>query len=128
MSSKQRALIVDDSQTDRLIVKAILRKMNFDMIHETENAVHAQGKFANAAAMKQPYSLIILDWNMPGGNGLKLISFIRRHERFLQSKIIVMTATSSGEVVKEAMGAGANDFIVKPVSFQVLQEKILKLG
>jgi CheY-like chemotaxis protein len=123
---KMRILIVDDNPSDRSIVRAIVFKFRPTIVHEAENGMLAEGKLKTALEIDQPYGLVILDWNMPGVNGKKLLKVIRADSQLKSVKVIIITATAAREVVEAAAAGGADDFIVKPIDSTLFEQKIEK--
>src|SRR5690349_8414128 len=107
---KIRTLIIEDNPSDRMILRAFLIKAGFQTLYEAETGPIAAGKIENARAMREPYDLIFLDWNLPGGSGLDLLKNIQAHRSKHQTKVIVVTGSSEPEVVQEAIKTGAHDF------------------
>lgn len=124
---KLRILIVDDNPSDRLVVRSMVFKLKPLLIHEAENGGVAESKLKTGLEISQPYTLLILDWNMPGTNGLKLLQLMRSHSHFKSIKVIVITATAERAVVEAAVKNGADDFIVKPIDEKLLHHKIKAL-
>ncbi len=122
-----RTLVVDDNQTDRLIVRRMLERMGLIDVQIAEDGTIAESKLTTAEQIKRPFQLVMLDWNMPGANGLKILQFIRKSKLTKSAKVVVMTSSSEIEVVQAAVASGANEFIVKPVAANTLSEKLLKI-
>jgi len=68
--------------------------------------------------------LLLVDWNMPNLNGLELVNYLRSREQFKSLPIIMITSEAAKYNVIEAVKAGVNDYIVKPVSERALIQKI----
>lgn len=112
-------LVVDDSGTMR---KIVIRALNHVGIMDTVEA--GDGAEGLAAFQKNSIRLVMTDWNMPNKTGLELARDIRA----LGSKVpIIMITTESekGRVV-EAIQAGVTDYLMKPFTQEVLQEKLQK--
>lgn len=124
---KLRILIVDDNPSDRLVVRSMVFKLKPLLIHEAENGSVAEAKLKTGIEIGQPYTLVILDWNMPQTNGLKLLQQMRAHVQLKSIKVIVITATAERAVVEAAVKNGADDFVVKPVDEKLLHHKIKAL-
>lgn len=119
-----KALIVDDNASDRLVVKAILNQLRLETVHEAEDGTIAENKLLVATDMREPYDVIVLDWNMPRTGGMKLLQIVRANSKLKNVKVIIMTGSSNREVVEEAMKSGVRDFIVKPVQAPLLKQKL----
>ncbi len=115
-------LVVDDSRIMRNIVKNSLtsskrfQEVNF---HEAGDGVEAF-----AILEKHKIQLLLLDWNMPRLNGLDLVKKLRADPRFDRLPIIMITSEAAKYNVIEAVKAGVNDYLIKPVSEKSLMEKI----
>jgi DNA-binding response OmpR family regulator len=108
----QTALIVDDDPKNRKIVNAYLTKDNFN-VFEADNANEAFQLLEKLVP-----DVILMDFQMPGLNGLETIEKIRKTNIF--TCIIMMTAYASQEIVIGAIRSQADDFLSKPLSFKEL--------
>jgi DNA-binding response OmpR family regulator len=68
--------------------------------------------------------LLLLDPNMPGLDGLRLLGRIRAEERLARMPVIVLTAETDVQIRKDALGAGANDYLSKPVELSELLDRV----
>ena len=121
-----RALIVDDSKTMRRIVGKVVKENGFETIVEAENGEEAMTRLRDSGA-DAPLQLALVDWNMPVMDGL---SFVRaaRAEGFAELPIIMITTEGSMEYVTRAIEAGANEYLMKPFTKELLIEKLALLG
>lgn len=114
-------LIVDDSRIMRNIVKNSLLKnksLNFDSI-EADN-----GKDAFDILEKGDIDVLLVDWNMPKLNGLDLVKKLRSMDKYLSLPIIMITSEAAKYNVIEAVKAGVNDYLIKPIGDSDLIKKI----
>jgi len=102
-----KALIVDDSDAMRRILMQSLIQAG---IKEFGQA--ADGLEAVAEVEKNPYDLVLMDWNMPKMSGLEALKKIRDLGKTMPV-IMVTTEAEKGRII-EALKAGANNYIVKP--------------
>jgi DNA-binding response OmpR family regulator len=86
--------------------------------------VARDGQIGVDLARTVPYDVIILDVYLPEKNGLEVCKIVR--EARLKIPILIMTAKDSPEIQKQGVLAGANDYLPKPFSFEVLLSKIEK--
>jgi len=116
-------LIIDDSLVIRNIHKNVLKENKFsdEDLLEADN-----GATALEIAEKEEIGLFLVDWNMPGINGLEFIKKIRGMSKYAQTPIIMVTSEAAKYNVMEAIDAGATNYIVKPVHGDVLWKKIEK--
>jgi two-component system chemotaxis response regulator CheY len=67
---------------------------------------------------------VVTDWNMPNLSGLELLQEIRKNSQTSNLPVLMVTAEGLKENVMEAVKAGVNNYVVKPFTAEVLQEKI----
>ncbi len=77
---------------------------------------------------REPFEVALVDWEMPLMNGLEFIEAVRRNRDFAGLKLVMVTTLNSTERVAEALKAGANEFLMKPVSREMLLAKLQILG
>jgi len=117
-----RFLVVDDMSTMRKIIRTILNQLGYTNVDEAEN-----GKEALAKLRIGNYQFVLLDWNMPEMDGFETLKNIRADEKLKNIPVIMVTAEAKKENVLMAIQAGANNYIVKPFTPEVLKEKIEKV-
>lgn len=123
MSSKDiLVLVVDDSPTMRRIIKNTLDRIGFTQSIEAEN-----GKQAIEMLGSNPVELLLTDWNMPVMNGLELVGEVRKMDKFKKLPILMITTRGMKEDVVQAVHAGVNNYVVKPFTPEILEEKIGKV-
>jgi len=113
-----KILIADDEVVSRKTLEVFVKKLGYDVM------VAANGEKACKIWKKENPRIIITDWEMPGMDGLELISKIRSASREDYSYIILVTGRDSiGDVIK-GIDAGADDYITKPFDKQELKVRI----
>ena len=115
-----KVLLVDDSSTMRRIQKTQLENLGVENIIEAENGEDALNKLHD----NMPVDMILLDWNMPVMDGITCLKKVRTNEAYKEVKIVMCTSESEKDRVVEAMKAGANNYIIKPFSPDVLKQKL----
>jgi len=117
-----KILIAEDDLTARIVLIAMLQKWGFDPV------VTEDGKAA-WEVMQQPDApkLLILDWSMPEMEGIEVCRRVRQMEVSEPSYIIILTSKGEKTDIVEGLGAGANDYVVKPYDNQELLARI-KVG
>jgi two-component system chemotaxis response regulator CheY len=118
-----KVLIIVDSVVMRNIHKNTLLEHG---ITETEMLEARDGNFALITAKSEDIDLFLVDWNMPGLNGIELIKKIRALDKYKNSPIIMVTSEAAKYNVMEAIEVGVTNYIVKPIKSDVLWEKISK--
>jgi two-component system chemotaxis response regulator CheY len=117
-----KILVVDDFATMRKVVKTLLKQVGYDDIVEAEDGVTAL-----KALKSQKIDLIISDWNMPNMTGLELLKAVRADEDFKTMPFLMVTADALPDNVIAAVKAGVSNYIVKPFTAEVLNDKVKKI-
>lgn len=116
--STETILIVEDDVEMQDFLKDILAPDNFTI----QTAVNAEDGLKQASALRP--DLILLDLKLPGIGGAAFCRTIRADEGTQRIPIIVVTGTQSREHLVEAMIAGADDFVSKPVDVSDLVKRV----
>jgi CheY-like chemotaxis protein len=116
---KTLVVLVDDSP---VILKAVSSVLCSEYNIFTLAKPEALEKFLRQMTPE----LFLLDYQMPGINGLELIEIIRRFPEHKSTPIIFLTSEGTIDLVTAAMAMGACDFIVKPFNPDALRSKIAK--
>ena len=119
-------LVVDDSRIMRNIVKNAL--VHHPRFSSAECFDAGDGAEAVRIIESNKIDLVLLDWNMPMMNGLELVKRLRAKSEYAKLPIVMITSESAKYSVIEAVKAGVNDYLVKPVSEKALVEKLDRLG
>jgi CheY-like chemotaxis protein len=120
--SKIKVLVVDDAPFIRDLVKKGLRNA-FPGMH-TDDAVN--GRKAQALMMREPFDLILCDWEMPEMSGIELLTWTRQQDTMQTLPFIMVTSRGDKENVVQAIQAGVSDFIGKPFTNEQLLTKVKK--
>jgi len=118
------ALIVDDSSSVRKILARIMHRFNFETM-EAEDGEHALRVLKEADHCPE---VALCDWNMPIMNGLELVQALRADEHYRDLLIVMVTTETEMDKVVTALDAGANEYIMKPFTEEMLAEKLALLG
>ncbi len=108
-------VVEDDEETRKMMVK-FLNHNGYEVI-EAENGMNALSKIGKVAP-----DVILMDISMPKMNGIEATKKIK--EMDIPSFVIMLTALSDEKVLEEAANAGADDFLMKPVNFKLLNARI----
>jgi DNA-binding response OmpR family regulator len=114
---KIRILVAEDDPVSREVICTRLEKWGYEVI-AARNGAEAMNELRKPCAP----TLAILDWMMPGMDGLEICRRTREVDRTLYA--IMLTACGSTENVVEGLGAGADDYLVKPVEKDELHARI----
>ena len=118
-----RALIVDDSRATRTIIKRMLTDVGFEVVEATDgvDALRRLKEIGQA-------DVLLVDWNMPEMNGYDLVCAIRGDHQYDKVPLMMVTSeTEMGQMAK-ALEAGANEYVMKPFTKEVISEKLALLG
>ena len=127
VGSADRVLIVDDNATAREILSTMVRGfgMRTDTVDSGEQALAALHRASRSGS---PYCLVLMDWRMPGMDGLEAARRIREEERLSTTPAVLMvTAYGRDEVLRQAERLGLQGLLVKPVTESVLFNSILEI-
>jgi two-component system chemotaxis response regulator CheY len=119
LNKNMRVLIVDDYNTMLRIMRNLLRQLDFNNVEEATN-----GETALNTLRREPFDLVISDWNMAPMTGLDLLRSVRGEEKLKRIPFIMVTAESKTENVITAKQAGVSNYIVKPFNAETLRMKI----
>ncbi len=114
-----KVLVVDDQTSVRQMTRFTLEQIGLRFVFEAEN-----GAKAVETVTLQPLDLIISDYNMPEMDGLGLLRAIRGHPSARRLPFILVTGRGDRELVVKAAQAGANNYVVKPFTVDILRTKI----
>jgi two-component system, chemotaxis family, chemotaxis protein CheY len=120
----QKALVVDDSRAVRMILSKTLRELGFEVCE----AANGREAMEVIAAQKPPVSLVLADWNMPEVNGLELVQRLRGIREFDATAVVMVTTETELDQMAAALAAGANEYVMKPFTRDILVEKLQLVG
>lgn len=115
-----KILIVDDYDTMRMVIKNLLRQLNFTNTEEASDGAEALEKLN-----KDKFDLIISDWNMEPMTGIQLLREVRANDNLSDIPFIMITAEVKSENVIAAKEAGVSNYIIKPFDAKTLKTKLV---
>jgi two-component system chemotaxis response regulator CheY len=115
-------LVVDDSRVIRKVSRRILEELGFE-VAEASNGVEA---LAWCSAVMP--DAILLDWRMPSMDGIEFVQRLRREPGGERPKVVFCTVENEIERIREALDAGADEFIMKPFDSGIVAGKLDYLG
>jgi CheY-like chemotaxis protein/HPt (histidine-containing phosphotransfer) domain-containing protein len=120
-----KILVVDDSATSRNILQDMSASFSFDV---TAVASAEEGlEEIQQADEGQPYELVLMDWKMPGMDGLAASEHIKTNQTLSKiPAIILVTAYGREEIMQRAQQIGLDGFLIKPVNPSVLFDTIMQ--
>lgn len=121
-----RMLIIDDSKAMRGFLDALATELSFTTVLAEDGRAGLDKLLKNDP--KEPFDIVLVDWDMPVMTGIEFVQFVRRNHDFDTLKIMMVTTNNTEEKIGLALEAGVNDFLMKPVTKESLEEKLLILG
>jgi DNA-binding response OmpR family regulator len=113
-----RILVVDDVEANRSVVCRRLERLNYRVV--TADG----GESALRLIDVEPFDLVLLDFMMPNMNGIDVLRELRTNSRSTDIPVIMLTARADAQTVVASLEAGADDYVSKPIDFDVLAARI----
>jgi signal transduction histidine kinase/CheY-like chemotaxis protein len=111
-----RVLVVEDDSVNRQVIDLFLKKMNITPTFAPD------GEIAIATATSETFDVVLMDCQLPGIDGMEATRQIRTKLDGKPLKIIALTANASTHVREACLAAGMDDFLSKPVRFELLAD------
>lgn len=118
-----RALVIDDSKAIRSILRGILRPAGFEII-EASNGREALEHLAQV----EPPEFAFVDWNMPEMDGLSFVKAVRADARYADMRLVMVTTENEAAKLSGALEAGADEYVMKPFTKEVIFAKLELFG
>jgi two-component system chemotaxis response regulator CheY len=116
-------LLVDDSRAVRLVGRRMMGTFGLEVL-EAED-----GKQALEVVRANPeLDVILLDWNMPIMDGMEFLTALRAEDRQKQPIVVMCTTENDMPRIVQAMQAGANEYIMKPFTEDIVRDKLEETG
>lgn len=119
----EKALIIDDSSTVRSIIAKMLNSMGITST-QAGNGEEALTSLTNTPDV----TIAFVDWNMPIMSGIQFIRLVRANPKYHSLKLVMVTTETEMPQVATALEAGVDEYIMKPFTKEVFQEKLALLG
>ena len=117
------ALVVEDSGTIRMILTAYLKKLGFDVTV----AVNGRDGLDRLNGMEKA-DVVLVDWNMPEMDGISFVRAVRANGEYARLPLMMVTTNAELANVAEALKAGADEYLMKPFTADMIREKLALLG
>ena len=118
-----RALVIDDSAVVRGIIKQILNPMGFE-VFEAVDGREGLDRVRDLDGL----DLILLDWNMPRMDGIQFLRMLRTQTALASLPVMMVSSNNEAENIAASLNAGANEYIMKPFTEDVMRAKLELLG
>ena len=119
----RKILIVDDSKVIRLAIRAIVESLGF-VVDEAADGQQALD-YCRSAGLPDA---LILDILMPGMDGMTCLRTMRQDEQLKGCVVIMCSTKNSLPELEAAVAAGANEYIMKPFSREIIEDKLRQVG
>ena len=96
--------------------------------YEVKEAANGQEALDIIEGGNNGIKLVLADWNMPEINGLDLLKRLRRNPALSSLAVVMVTTETEIQHIAEAMEAGANEYVMKPFTRDILAEKLMLAG
>src|SRR5437899_4062251 len=113
-----KLLLVEDHPESRRSLQRLIERRGYEVV-----AV-GSAEEAQAAMMAQKFPFLILDWMLPGKSGIELCRELRAQPRGDEMFILLVTARQDTEDLEQALAAGANDYLTKPLDLALLNVRL----
>jgi len=118
-----RALVIDDSRAIRMILGQILKALKFEVFN-AGHGLEALEKLKETG----PVELALVDWNMPEMNGYEFVCEVRKDDKYKDMRLMMVTTETEMSQVIKALEAGANEYVMKPFTKDMIIEKLTIMG
>jgi two-component system chemotaxis response regulator CheY len=118
----KQCLIVDDSRVIRKVARRILEELKFG-IDEAED-----GASALEICRRRMPEAILLDWSLPNMSGVEFLRALRREPAGDRPIVVFCTTENDVAHITEAIGAGANEYVLKPFDRDIVEAKFAEAG
>jgi two-component system chemotaxis response regulator CheY len=118
-----QSLVIDDSRAMRLILGRMLRELGF-VVSDASNGREGLEQLAAGP----PPELVLVDWNMPEMTGIEFLEAMRRPPYSSTAKVVMVTTETEIPQVMRALGAGADEYLMKPFTRESVLDKLHLLG
>ncbi len=115
-------LLVDDSRVIRKVARRILEDIGFEIAEASD------GMEALAWCRAAMPDAILLDWNMPVMNGIEFLRRLRQEPGGSGPTVVFCTVENEVERIREALQAGAQEYIMKPFDGDIIASKFAEVG
>jgi two-component system chemotaxis response regulator CheY len=119
-----RILVIDDMPSIRDLVKNTLKSMGYKTFQEAADGEEGLKILEKLNGTEQSIQLVISDWNMPKMKGMDLLKKVRATPHWVNLPFVLLTSESERDQVTEAVLAGVSQYIVKPFSAKIFEDKL----
>jgi two-component system chemotaxis response regulator CheY len=119
-----KAVVIDDARAMRMLLSGMLKEVGFT---EVGQAANGKEGLVYLTANKDT-KLALVDWNMPEMNGIEMVEAARKDDSLKDICLMMVTTESEMKNVDEALSLGANEYVMKPFTKEIITDKLRLLG
>ena len=108
-------------------MRGIIGRMLGEIGFETVEAAHGKEAIQRLRDAGQ-VDVMLVDWNMPEMNGFDFLCYVRSSPDYRNVPLMIVTSETEMSQVAKALGAGANEYVMKPFTKEVIADKLALLG
>ena len=120
VQNKELFLVVEDFEDSRFMMRRLLEMAGYNVVEATD------GQQAVELAVEKHPSVILMDLSLPKLDGLSATREIRKHQGCSDVPIVAVSAHDGPESRSEALAAGCNDYVTKPIDWDQLNELVAR--
>jgi CheY-like chemotaxis protein len=125
MNAIRHVMLIDDDEDDHEVFLSVVKNILPELICST--ATNGRDGLLKLSEQKLRPDLIFLDLNMPLMNGEQFLTEINKDVQLRSIPVIILTTSSDGATIRQAIALGAKDFITKPDKFVIWEETFKKI-
>ena len=118
-----RVLVIDDSSLTRRIISQILAEIGFETF-EAGDGREGLSRVNDVSNL----DLVLVDWNMPEMDGIEFLRALRADSFFNALPVMMVSANNNAEEIATSLQAGANEYIMKPFTADIIRTKLELMG
>ena len=118
-SEEPQVMIIDDVPATRTLIRDMLQEMGYTAIVEAASSDEALSRL-----LKKRAKLIICDYMMEEASGLDFVRELRSHPYLEDVPVLIVSSCSDVPIIEAALELGADDYILKPISFKLFSQKV----
>lgn len=118
-----KAIIIEDEVPMRMLLCDIMEDFGFELM-EAENGK----KGIELLEENENVDLMMVDWRTPEMNGLEVVKKVRENQKYNDTKLVMVTGLTEMDEVIEALSAGANEYLMKPYTKEMVVDKLKLVG
>jgi two-component system chemotaxis response regulator CheY len=121
--ARKRALIVDNSKGLRVLLGWMLQEAGIESVEANDGP-----EALRILGGDEQFAAAIVDWDLPGMNGIQLVAEIRRQNKLRSLPIIMVSGRPHSSDVQYAIKSGVDDYVIKPFTRDAILRSLIRVG